>query len=291
MPASQSVAPILQDRTAIVTGAAGLIGAETVRVLAAAGARVVLADVAGSTIDKQVQDLRSQGHEVEAFSFDLTDESSIEALVQFTTRRFGGIDVIDNNAGATTLSVAEDQDLVGIRTESWDRIYSINVRGPMLLIKHALPGMFERGGGSIINISSAAADQGDLAFAAYGSSKAALNTLTKYVATAYGERGIRCNAVSPGPIRNATPGAPPKNNLALEQLLLGNTLVPRLGVPRDIAEAVLFLAGPQSAFITGQVLAVDGGFMSHWPTFAALRELKRAAAGQPDAAKQPKRQE
>jgi NAD(P)-dependent dehydrogenase (short-subunit alcohol dehydrogenase family) len=275
----EAAAPLLQGRTAIVTGAAGLIGSETARVLAAAGARVVLADVAGSTVDQEAKALRVEGHDVDSFVFDLTDESSVKALVEFTVRRFGGIDVIDNNAGATKLSVAQDQDLIGMTTPSWDKIYAINVRGPMLLIKHALPIMFERGGGSIVNISSAAADQGDLAFAAYGSSKAALNTLTKYVATAYGERGIRCNAVSPGPIRSASPDAPPKSSLALEQLLIGNTLVPRLGVPRDIAEAVLFLAGPQSAFITGQIIAVDGGFMSHWPTFAALREMKRAAAG------------
>ena len=187
---------------------------------------------------------------------------------------FGAIDVIDNNAGATSLSVTDDQDLVSMTTEAWDRIYSINVRGPMLLIKHALPIMFERGGGSIVNISSGAADVGDLAFSAYGSSKAAVNTFTQYVATAYGERGIRCNAVSPGPIRDPSPDAIPKP-LALEQLLIGNCLVPRLGLPRDIAEAVLFLASPRSSFITGQVLRVDGGFGSHWPTFAALRELRK----------------
>jgi NAD(P)-dependent dehydrogenase (short-subunit alcohol dehydrogenase family) len=275
MPVSNDRAAELEGRVAIVTGAAGLIGAETARVLAEAGARVVLADVAESGISAQAEVLRGEALAVDAFPFDVTDERTVKALVEHTVRTFGGIDVIDNNAGATALSRTHDQDLVGMSLDSWDLIYAINVRGPMLLMKYALPGMFERGGGSIINISSDAAEMGDMAFSAYGSSKAALNSLTRYVATAYGERGIRCNAVSPGPIRDPSPDATPKP-LALEGLLIGNCLVPRLGVPRDIAEAVLFLASPRSSFITGQILSVNGGFNSHWPTFAALRELKRS---------------
>lgn len=275
MPDTEPAARELHGKVAIVTGAAGLIGSETARLLAAAGAKVVLADLKGDAVKQAADELCDQGYEAAGCDLDLTNESSIAALVDFTVGHFGGIDILDNNAGATALSVVHDQDFLETPIDQWDLIYSVNIRGPMLLIKRALPVMIARGGGSIINISSDAAEFGDLAFAAYGSSKAAINSLTKYIATAFGKQNIRCNAISPGPIRDPSPDATPKP-LELEQLLIGNCLVPRLGLPRDIAEAVLFLAGSRAGFVTGQIIAVNGGFMSHWPTTASLRELKEA---------------
>jgi NAD(P)-dependent dehydrogenase (short-subunit alcohol dehydrogenase family) len=156
-----------------------------------------------------------------------------------------------------------------LEAEIWDRTMAVNLRGPMLGCKYAIPAMLARGGGSIIQTSSASGLAGDLTRAAYSASKAGLDSLTRSVATQYGKQGIRCNSIAPGVI--ATPAV--AANVPKEALdaYLGSTLTPRLGLPEDIAAAVVFLASDDSVFITGQVLSVDGGLLAHHPSVAALR--------------------
>ncbi|MGH7899200.1 MAG: SDR family NAD(P)-dependent oxidoreductase [Candidatus Binatia bacterium] len=262
----------LDGKVAIVTGAAGGIGAVTAQALAEAGAIVVLANLPGPRLEEVAEDLRAKGHSVAHHPVDIADESSVRALVAFALERFGRLDVLDNNAAATTF-VAEDQDVLSMSVEIWDRIMAINARGTMLMTKHALPPMLERGAGSIVNISSGLSLAGDLQTVAYGCSKAAVNALTRYVATQYGDRGIRANTIAPGLIRTPTLEAampPPVQDVFKESFL-----VPRLGEPRDIADLVVFLASDRSAYITGQLFSVDGGFFAHVPTLAGVRELVR----------------
>jgi NAD(P)-dependent dehydrogenase (short-subunit alcohol dehydrogenase family) len=223
------------------------------------------------------EELRGEGFEVAAKAADITDEASVKDLVSFAVDSYGGIDVLDNNAGATGFSTV-DQDVADMTTELWNNMLAINARGPMLTCKHVLPLMVARGGGSIINISSGQSMSGDLTNVAYSAGKAALNSLTRDVATAYGHKGIRCNAIAPGLI--VPPNSAGRLPKEMHDIFVANSLVPRLGVPRDIANMAVFLASDLAAYITGQIISVDGGILVHLPTMVAMRDLmaKRAEA-------------
>jgi NAD(P)-dependent dehydrogenase (short-subunit alcohol dehydrogenase family) len=257
----------LLGKVAVVTGGAGGIGAATVAALARAGARVVVADLADGPIQRVVDELSGRGLAVAGRTVDVADEDSVRNLVDFTVDTFGGLDVLDNNA-ALTSAIARDRDVLSMSVELWDQVLAVNLRGPMLLCKHAIPVMIERGGGSVINIASGQGLSGDRTMVAYGSSKGGLIALTRFVAAAYGEYGVRCNAVAPGLVKTAALDADMPE--FVQEKIRGNNLIPRLGTPQDIAEFVTFLASPAAGFVTGQVISVDGGFLAHLPTMATL---------------------
>jgi NAD(P)-dependent dehydrogenase (short-subunit alcohol dehydrogenase family) len=261
----------LNGRVAIVTGAGGQggIGECTARLLAEAGARVVLADLATSKLEETAALLNKEGHDVSHCATDISDERSVESLIRFTQQKYGRLDVLDNNAASQ--GQAEDRDVTSMSVELWDHIMSVNARGTMLMCKHALPVMIAGGGGSIINISSGTSTAGDFFATAYAASKGAINTFTRYVATQYGAKGVRCNALVLGLI--ATPVLKSVMPEPLRDIFRDNKLVGRLGEPRDIAEMVLFLASDRSRFITGQLLPVDGGFYAHTPTTVPVMAL------------------
>jgi NAD(P)-dependent dehydrogenase (short-subunit alcohol dehydrogenase family) len=148
----------------------------------------------------------------------------------------------------------------------WDDTMTINVRGVMWGCKHAIPSMIERGGGSIINMSSGAAIRGSLDHTAYGVSKAAVDALTLYVAAQHGRDGIRCNSILPGLI--LTPSAANNVDAARYAALNKHTLAPRVGDPEDIAHLALYLASDEARFVSGQIISCDGGLMSHNPGWA-----------------------
>ena len=262
---------LLEGKVALVTGAAGGIGAETCLALAEAGARIVLTDIAEEGLATVTAKLADQGYPVASQVADITDEAAVADLVAFTLATFGRIDVLDNNAGATGLT-SEDGAVADMSLQTWQRAAAINVTGPMLLCKHALPAMMAGGGGSIINISSGQSLSGDLSNTAYAAGKAALNSLTRDIATQYGHQGIRCNAIAPGLI--VTPEAQQRFPAAFRDMFIDNCLVPRLGHPRDIANTVVFLASDLSSYITGQVISVDGGILSHLPTVAPMKAMQ-----------------
>ena len=254
----------LGGKVAIVTGAGSIrgIGAVTARTLARAGARIILADLPTSAVEETTRALAAEGLAVASCPADITDEESVKALMRFTQERYDRLDILDNNAA--NQANPDDLDVATMPVELWDRIMGVNARGTMLMCKHAVPLMVASGGGSIVNISSGTAQAGDIYATAYACSKGAINTLTKYVATQYGSKGIRCNAIAAGLVN--TPMLASGMPGWMQDIFRSHSLGQTLGEPQDIAEMVLFLASPRARFVTGQVLPVDGGLFAHIPT-------------------------
>lgn len=262
----------LTGRVAIVTGGASGIGRATCLALAAAGAAVVVADLNLDGAKKVAGEVEARGGRAHARQVDLADEASIAAMIEDAIAVYGGLDILHNNAADSDPALmAADGAIVELTAEVWDRNMRINLRAPMLGCKYAIPHMIRRGGGSIINTSSASGLTGDVIRAAYAASKAGLGSLTQNVAVQYGKHGIRCNAVAPGVI--ATPALEANVPKAAVEVYVENTLTPRLGRPEDIAAAVVFLASDAASFITGQVLSVDGGILAHHTAMAGIRRL------------------
>ena len=254
-----------------MTGAGSGIGRATARALSREGAAVVVADIRGDAADAVVAEIREAGGEALASATDVTDEEAVREMVRGAVEAFGRLDILHNNASDLAL-LQRDHDVVGMDLALWNRTLAVSLGGPMLGCKYAIPHMVEGGGGSIINTSSINGRRGDVTRMAYGAAKGGLNTLTQYVAAAYGARGIRCNAICPGVIRTRPgmsaedPGLKP---------MINSTTVGRLGEPDDVAALVVFLASPESSFITGQIIDVDGGLLSHMPYNAEYAALGR----------------
>jgi NAD(P)-dependent dehydrogenase (short-subunit alcohol dehydrogenase family) len=266
------------DKVAIVTGGGSGIGRATALLLASEGASVTVADIAADPAHAVVDAITANGGAARAQVVDVADPARVEAMVADTVAAFGGLDVLHNNAAALDQN-ARDQDIVSMDLETWHRVIAVNLTGPMLGCRFAIPLMLERGGGAIVNTASAAAFYGGTSLLAYSTSKAGLVALTRNVATAYGDRGIRCNAVAPGVVvaREAQDalGGPMGERLRRYST---SHLIGRLGYPEEIARAVAFLASDEASFITGEILRVDGGFTAHSPTYATDRELERRTA-------------
>jgi len=255
-------------KVAIVTGGAGNIGAATARLLAAEGARVTVADVSLERAESVAGAIVAAGGTARAQAVDVSDAAAVEAMVADTVAAYGGLDIIHNNAAAIDQN-ANDQDLVTMDLETWDRVLAVNLTGPMLGCRFAIPRMTERGGGVIVNTASAAAFYGSTSLAAYGTTKAGIVALTRYVATAYAAQGIRCNAVAPGVVvareaQEAAAAAAGDGESRLAKYIAGH-LTDRLGYPEEIAAAVAYLASDDAAFVTGETLRVDGGLTAHSP--------------------------
>lgn len=252
----------LDGKAVVVTGGAGNIGTVSARRLAADGARVVVSDRPGSGVPKVVDEIIAEGGVAVGHEGDLSDEADIKAMVGMCLSQFGRIDALINIAAAPR-SLARDKDLETMEIEYWDHTMAVNVRGPMLACKHAVPAMVAQGGGSIVNFTSTAAYAGDLGLVAYGSSKAALLGLTRAIATIYGRKGIRCNAIAPSGVW--TEAARKSMDDERRQRMEEWPLTPRLGVPDDVANMVNFLVSDKSEFMTGQTYFVDGGSLARQP--------------------------
>ncbi len=256
----------LDGKVAIVTGAASGIGECTARTLAGSGASVVVADINGSGAESVAASIGAEGGMASWFRVDVSVEAQVAALVQHAVDRFGGLDMIHNNAADTRAEViGRDGTVDSMDVDVWDQTMAVNLRGTMLGCKLAIPRLLERGRGVIVNTSSNSGLSGDLSRTAYGASKAGINALTMYVATQYGRRGISCNAVSPGLV--LTPAADRNLTPEAREIFKLNHLTERFASPQDIANAVAFLASDQASFINGQILCVDGGMLAHTPTY------------------------
>jgi NAD(P)-dependent dehydrogenase (short-subunit alcohol dehydrogenase family) len=251
----------LDGKVAVVTGGASGIGAATARRLVAEGARVGIGDINGEGAELLAKEL---GDGAIGVRFDAGEVASVEQLVTTTVEHFGRLDILHNNAAIMAPDViAKDTNPVDIDFEIWDRTFDVNVRGYLAGCKYAIPHMLEQGKGAIVNTASGSGVFGDLSSIAYGSSKAAIIGFTRYVATIYGKRGIRCNAINPGLIRSE--GGKKNVYGPMVDILADNTLTPRLGQPEDIAAAVAYLVSDDAEFVTGAILNVDGGITCHAP--------------------------
>jgi NAD(P)-dependent dehydrogenase (short-subunit alcohol dehydrogenase family) len=242
----------LEGKVAIVTGAGSGIGEATARLMAREGAAVVVADIDAAEAAR----VAGQLDRAVAAEVDVSDETSVVSMVETAVERFGGLDVLHNNATDSSIN-AVDTDIVTLDMAVFDRLIAVNLKGAFLGCKHAIPHMLARGGGSIVNTASVDGFVGRGVRAAYGASKAGIVLLTKSVASQYGARGIRCNAVAPG--LTLTPGA--VGNATAEYLDAALVLypMPRLCAPEDVANAVLFLASDEAAYVNAATLMVDGG--------------------------------
>jgi NAD(P)-dependent dehydrogenase (short-subunit alcohol dehydrogenase family) len=252
----------LQDKVAIVTGGAGGIGSATARKLGQEGAAVVVTDINGEAAAAVAADITAAGGQAMSVQTDLANESDVVAMVASAVAAFGRLDILHNNAALTESDfLSRDTAVTELSLEVWDRTISVNLSSQMLTCKHVIPEMVKDGGGSIINMSSGAAFSGDRVRTAYGVSKAGVHTLTMYVATSHGKKNIRVNTIVPGLIiTEAVRAHIPANALSS---LSKATLTPHLGEPDDIADLVVFLSSEESKYITGQMIAIDGGMSVH----------------------------
>lgn len=259
----------LKDKVAIITGSTSGIGMGIAKLYAAEGAQVI---VCGRRADKGqnvVDSILAEGGKAAFHTMDITDPTSIEALVADTAAAYGRIDILVNNAANMSLSDGRVDELT---IEMWDAIFQSDLRGTFYITKCVLPHMRKDArGGSIINIGSMASCGGDLGSTAYASAKAGVDMLTKSVALQYGKDNVRCNCVRPGLI--ITKDNEAKVPQALKDIFLSNIMVNRYGCPEDIGHACVYFGSDESAYVTGQIITVDGGLNSHAPTVAQFRAM------------------
>lgn len=242
----------IEGRTAVVTGAAGGIGAAIAKRLASEGVRVAVVDVAAEAAERQAAEIRSDGAEALAVVADVTSASSVAAMTRRVVDAFGSIDILVNNAGFT-----RDMRIGRMAEDDWDAVVDVVLKGSFLCSKAVVDGMSERGWGRIVSISSRA-HLGNPGQANYSAAKAGLLGLTRALALETGRFGITVNAVAPGIIDTEA-----VRNLGhfekIESAARKSTPVQRLGRVEDVADAVAFLSSERASYITGEVVHVTGG--------------------------------
>ena len=242
------------EKTAIVTGASRGIGAAIAQQLGAQGYKVAVCYCSRQALAKDVvQRIAAAGGTAQAFGVDVASAQSVQALFADVQAHFGGVDVLINNAG-----IAQQKLFTDITEAEWDAMFDTHVKGAYLCCKAALPYMISQKWGRIVNISSMWGQVGASCEVHYSAAKAALIGLTKALAQEEGPSGITVNCVAPGVIETDMLAAFSAEDKAA---LAGQTPLCRLGTPHEIAQAVAFLASDAAAFITGQVLGVNGGFV------------------------------
>ena len=241
----------LAGKRAVVTGAGRGLGASVAELFAREGARVVVSDVDATSAHGTARRIVDAGGEAVGLHADVTSATDAERLTQVAVERFGGLDVLVNNAG-----IASSGTVCEVTPQEWDRVLAINLKGAYLCSRYAIAHMARSGGGSIVCISSASGVIGQQAQVAYNVSKHGVIGLVRCMALDHAADGIRVNAVCPGVMRT-----PMLDALSAEQLAALEAMHPlgRVADPEEIAQAVLHLAGDESSFTTGGVFLVDGG--------------------------------
>ena len=258
----------LEGKVAIVTDSTSGIGIGIAKEYAKEGAQVVICGRREARGQEVVDEIVAAGGKATYHFMDITQAESIEALMADTAKEFGKIDILVNNAANVALKDGRVDELT---LDMFDAIVQSDLRGTFYAIKCALPYLQENGGGSIVNIGSMASCGGDLGSTAYACAKAGVDILTQYTAQQYGKQNIRCNCIRPGLI--VTPQNEGKVPQALKDIFLGSIMVNRYGCPEDIAHAAVYFGSDESAYVTGQIINVDGGMNSHAPTVAQFREM------------------
>jgi len=243
----------LENKIALVTGAARGIGQAIALQLAADGADLALCDVKAEWLEDTAAKVKALGRRAETYAMDVANGAAVGEAVAKVLADFGRIDVLVNNAGIT-----RDTLLMRMSEEDWDAVLDINLKGAFLVTKAVVKPMMKQRSGAIVNIASVVGIMGNPGQANYTASKAGLIALTKTTAKELGSRNVRVNAVAPGFIRTAMTDelAEPVKEAMLKMVPLG-----RLGEPEDVAKAVAFLASDAAAYVNGQTLAVCGGMV------------------------------
>src|SRR6202142_1256145 len=240
------------QKVALVTGAARGIGRAVAKKFLAEGWRVALLDIEGELLWNSVEALDAAGQTL-GLHCDGSDAKAVASALAETERRFGRLDALVNNAG-----IAVFAPLLQTSDDDWRRVLEVNLTGPFLCTKAAVPLMREHGGGAIVNVTSISGLRASTLRSAYGTSKAGLAHLTKQLAVELASLGIRVNGVAPGPVDTAMAKAVHSEEIRADY----HDAIPlnRYGLEEELAEAVFFLCSDRASYITGQILAVDGGF-------------------------------
>jgi NAD(P)-dependent dehydrogenase (short-subunit alcohol dehydrogenase family) len=255
------VAGRLDGKVCVITGAGGGMGREAALLFTAEGARVCAADMNLAAAEETVAGCTGNAF---AFQANVAEEADVEAMMAATVERFGGIDVLYNNAG---ISPDDDASVLDTSVEAWDRVQAVNTRGVFLCCKHGIPHLLERGGGSVINVASFVAILGAATSQiSYSASKGAVLSMSRELGVQFARQGVRVNALCPGPVE--TPlllnifGGNPE---ALERRRI-HWPTGRLAKPREIVSAALFLASDESSYVNASTFLVDGGLTAAYVT-------------------------
>jgi NAD(P)-dependent dehydrogenase (short-subunit alcohol dehydrogenase family) len=247
----------LENKNAIVTGGAGGIGRATALAFATEGAKVAVVDLRADAAQAVADEIIAAGGTAVAIAADVSNEDDIQRILDTTVREFGGVDVVFNNAGIIRRTTA-----VETTAEEWDRVFGVNVKSIFLMCKHVVPIMAGNGGGSIINTGSGWGLKGGGKAISYCASKGAVVNMTRALAIDHGPQGIRVNSVNPGDVntgmlRDEARQLSQDANAFLAEA--ADRPLQRMGEPREIAAAVVWLASDDSSYVTGSALVVDGG--------------------------------
>ena len=244
----------LENKVAIITGAAGAIGRATAIRFAKEGAQIVVADIGEEAGEETANIIKENGGEAIFVQTDVTNPDHVENMVNLAVEQYGKLDILFNNAGVTI----EEQKIPDVTLEEWQKVLDINITGVFLGMKYAIPRM--KSGSAIVNTASVAGIKGQKLLSAYTASKSGVIALTKAASTEFGRQNIRVNAVAPGVID--TDMIEDWRNSPKWPVLSKANALKRIGKPEEIANAVLFLASNEASFITGETLIVDGGTLN-----------------------------
>jgi NAD(P)-dependent dehydrogenase (short-subunit alcohol dehydrogenase family) len=262
----------LAGRVAIITGGASGIGRETAVAMGAAGAAVAVADLDDDGAAMVAGQITDGGGLAMPIAVDVADEARVAAMVAAVTDAWGTVSILANVAAVTDRAHQATDGAVGdARLSTWERTLAVDLIGSMLTAKHVVPVMVRAGSGAVVNVSSNASLFGDATLSAYAAAKAGVNALTRSIAAAYGKQRIRANTVSPAAI--AGPSFTANVPAEVAEAMRDQCLLPELGSPSDVADAIVFLCSDRARFITGQLLCVDGGVSAHVPHLADVRRL------------------
>ena len=250
----------LDGKVCVITGAGGGMGREAALLFCTEGARVCVADVDGDAAEQTA----SEAGDAFAVQVDVADSESVKRMFDETASRYGGIDVLYNNAG---ISPADDASILETEADAWQRVQDVNTKGVYLCCRHGIPHLLERGGGSVINVASFVALVGAATSQiSYTASKGAVLSLSRELAVQFARQGIRVNALCPGPVETPLllrifgddPAAYERRRIHLP--------MGRLAKPREIVNAALFLASDESSYVNGATFVVDGGLTAAYVT-------------------------
>jgi NAD(P)-dependent dehydrogenase (short-subunit alcohol dehydrogenase family) len=250
----------LDGKVAVITGAASGMGREAALLFCAEGARVCVADVDSDHGERTA----AVAGDAFFFQVDVSDPDSVRAMYEATAKRFGGIDVLYNNAG---ISPADDASILDTEPGAWDRVQAVNARGVFLCCKHGIPYLLERGGGSVINVASFVALLGAATSQiSYTASKGAVLAMTRELGVQFARQGVRVNALCPGPVETPLLLAIWGDDPTAAQRRLVHIPMGRLAKPREIVNAALFLASDESSYVNAATFVVDGGISGAYVT-------------------------